>query len=70
MNFWEFYDKNPILMVLLSLLFLSNIHVPLNFIFRLWNRYLRSKNIRSQGWPPPHLDADGDFKPDPKVEDT
>ena len=21
-------------------------------------------NIRKAGWPPPHCDADGDFKPD------
>ena len=26
------------------------------------NRILRSRNIREQGWPPPHLDADGDWK--------
>jgi len=27
--------------------------------FRL---FLRSRNILNRGWPPPHLDADGDFK--------
>lgn len=32
--------------------------------FRSWNRWLRHKNITAQGWPPAHLDADGDFKPD------
>jgi len=34
-------------------------------VYRPWNRYLRSRNIARQGWPPPHLDADGDFNPDP-----
>lgn len=27
-----------------------------------WNRWLRHLNIISRGWPPEHLDADGDFK--------
>lgn len=30
---------------------------------RLPNRLIRSANIRRAGWPPVHLDADGDFKP-------
>lgn len=34
--------------------------------FRLWNRVLRSRNIRERGWPPEHLDGDGDFRPLPK----
>ncbi len=29
-------------------------------------RLIRSFNIRKCGWPPAHLDADGDFKPEPK----
>ena len=24
---------------------------------------IRAENIRLHGWPPPHLDADGDFRP-------
>ena len=28
--------------------------------FRLINRWIRHRNIVAQGWPPPHLDADGD----------
>lgn len=34
--------------------------------FRLPNRMLRAGNIRQRGWPPPHLDADGEFKPEPE----
>lgn len=30
-------------------------------VFQCWNRFLRHLNIRSKGWPPSHLDADGDF---------
>lgn len=32
-------------------------------VFRVWNRFMRHLNIRKQGWPPSHCDADGDFKP-------
>ncbi len=30
-------------------------------IFKILNRMLRSLNILFRGWPPEHLDADGDF---------
>jgi hypothetical protein len=33
----------------------------LDFIFKMWNRYWRHKNIRIHGYPPEHCDADGDF---------
>lgn len=32
--------------------------------FRCWNRLMRHMNVRKAGWPPAHLDADGDFKAD------
>lgn len=35
----------------------------LNSVCRIVNRVLRSVNIALRGWPPAHLDADGDFKP-------
>jgi hypothetical protein len=28
----------------------------------IWNRFWRHFNIRKHGYPPPHCDADGDFK--------
>jgi len=28
----------------------------------MWNRMYRHWNIRKHGYPPPHCDADGDFK--------
>lgn len=40
----------------------------LNFIFRVYNRALRHRNIMKQGYPPEHCDADGDF-PEIKDED-
>lgn len=28
--------------------------------FPIINRYFRTRNIKNAGWPPAHLDADGD----------
>ncbi|KKN88797.1 hypothetical protein LCGC14_0244040 [marine sediment metagenome] len=36
--------------------------------FVLPNRILRTIKVTMQGWPPEHLDADGDWKPEPKTE--
>lgn len=41
----------------------------LTTVFRCWNRFVRHLNVRKAGWPPNHLDADGDFKPEPIAED-
>lgn len=30
--------------------------------WRIVNRWIRHRNIIAKGWPPEHLDADGDFK--------
>jgi hypothetical protein len=38
------------------------VSLPFNFIFKMYNRTIRSRNICAKGWPPSHLDADGDFK--------
>lgn len=32
------------------------------------SRCVRASNVAKRGWPPPHLDADGDWKPEPEVE--
>jgi len=33
----------------------------LNFIFSVYNRTLRQRNIAKHGYPPEHCDADGSF---------
>jgi hypothetical protein len=38
-------------------------------VFRIVNRFLRHLNISMHGWPPSHIDADGDWKPETKKED-
>jgi len=40
-----------------------------NMSFKAWNRLMRVINIRKHGWPPPHCDADGDFKPEQEKDD-
>lgn len=37
-----------------------------NMIVRMWARYMRYLSVKSKGWPPSHLDADGDWKSQPK----
>lgn len=32
--------------------------------FRIINRILRTIKVLFRGWPPAHLDADGDWKPE------
>lgn len=38
--------------------------VTVRTLFLCWNRFLRHLSVRSRGWPPSHLDADGDWKPE------
>lgn len=40
----------------------------LSFIFKVYNRGLRHRNIMKHGYPPANCDADGDF-PQIKKED-
>lgn len=44
------------------------VYIIAHYGFLCWNRLMRHLNIRRAGWPPTHLDADGDFKPEPKPE--
>lgn len=37
-----------------------------SLMIRIINRTYRVINISTRGWPPAHLDADGDWKPEPK----
>lgn len=50
--------------IILSLLVSDALLALFALLTKAYNRRLRSKNIAAKGWPPPHLDADGDFKTD------
>lgn len=56
MNAFDFMSRSPILAFLLAWLVTG-------LAFRCWNRFMRHLNVRKHGWPPAHLDADGDWKP-------
>lgn len=67
MNMWEFFHQHPF--IAWCALWLVWIIVPVTTLaFRVVNRILRSINVALRGWPPPHLDADGDFKAEPETD--
>jgi len=55
-SFWIWLGCLIMIMAPLSLL--------VQLLFRCWNRFLRHLSVRKAGWPPSHLDADGDWKPE------
>lgn len=65
MNLYEFMSDSPWLTFFLTWL---TVHNVCGLLFRGWNRLMRHLNIRKAGRPPAHIDADGDFKPAPKIE--
>ncbi|MBR0868899.1 hypothetical protein JQ633_00905 [Bradyrhizobium tropiciagri] len=56
MTMYEFMGQHPVLTFFLAMIAASVACYP----FRLANRWIRHRNIVAQGWPPAHLDADGD----------
>ena len=65
MNILEFMTTNPWLTFFLALILLGIIESIGKYLI---NRPLRHRNIRLHGYPPPHCDADGDFKEDDDKE--
>lgn len=63
MSFWDFCSKHWILafFMLCAAYYLARCLVV---------RVTRTINVTSRGWPPSHLDADGDWKPEPEKETT
>jgi hypothetical protein len=53
-GFWTFIGVS-----LLSSMFL---YFGVNGILRVWSKLLRMLVVSFRGWPPSHLDADGDFQ--------
>ena len=61
MTFWDFWDAHWFLSwCALWLVWgaVALIQLPFTIILRM----IRSINIAIRGWPPQHLDADGDWK--------
>jgi hypothetical protein len=57
--FFQFASDSPWLAFFVCLVISQLLYA---ILFRLPNRLLRHLNIRKAGWPPAHVDADGDFK--------
>jgi len=57
MEFWDFMHNH---FILAFFIICSTYYLIRCFVVRI----LRSINIATRGWPPEHLDADGDFKPE------
>jgi len=55
MNIWQFMSDSPWL-TFLSLCVIGHV------IFLLVHHTMRHWTIRKQGYPPPHCDADGEFR--------
>lgn len=60
-GFWPFVG----MMILLN----GAAYFTVNGFVRIWSRFMRMLMVRKHGWPPIHLDADGDWKPEPKADD-
>ena len=59
---WNFMGEHPFLTFFLASLVLSAFY---GVVIKLPNIIMRHANIRKHGYPPPHCDADGDFRPEP-----
>ena len=59
-GFWRFIGYWILIAVILG--------VPAKVIMFLYNRTLRFFNLMKNGYPPKHVDADGDFKKEKKNE--
>ena len=65
MNFYTFALKfaaeNPFMSLCIIILIPSLTYYTLKLIlYYIPNRWIRHLNIKKHGWPPEHLDADGD----------
>lgn len=58
-----------LLVMLCIIVFTLALEDLLNVALCAWTRALRAIKVCARGWPPEHLDADGDWKPAPKSEE-
>jgi len=59
MNAWQVINDSPYLSaIVIVVVALSCLEVAM----KGWGRFVRMMILRKHGWPPAHLDADGDFK--------
>ena len=70
MSLFDYIDAHPVYTFFLGIYLLIIVSMAVGLLRFLINRPLRHVSIWLRGWPPPHIDADGDHKPEPekKVE--
>ena len=61
--------ESPVLTFFLVCVLAGVVKYALHELVWLITQPLRAMNIRKHGWPPEHLDADGDYKK-PKTEEA
>lgn len=54
-NFWHFWGVFAFFALICQI-----IGFAVDYLFKVWNRFMRMLSIRKHGWPPAHCDADGD----------
>lgn len=59
MNLWQFMSDSP----WLALAIVVTVGVLVETVVKMT---MRGINIAKHGWPPPHVNADGDFKEEQK----
>ena len=64
MNLYEFMDSHMWFTVLLGPFVLIVLGGTMELLMKLWSRFLRAIMVMFRGWPPAHIDADGDWRPE------
>jgi hypothetical protein len=67
---WEFANEHPEATFLIVVVLACAATAPFFFALLAYNQMLRSRNIVARGWPPPHLNADGDVIEKEEEEDA
>ena len=62
-EFFAFAGEHPIVTMVILYVAIHCSYGVLIYPMTLANRVIRHLNIRKCGWPPEHLDGDGDFRP-------
>src|SRR5688572_33097096 len=55
--FWQFVHDHWIIALFV---FIGILSASAQWSFKMWNRFMRMLMVRKHGWPPEHVDADGD----------
>ena len=67
MGFWDFWHQHYFL-AWCALWLVWGVIWLATIMLRLCSRLLRTIMVSIRGWPPEHLDANGDWKPERKEE--